>query len=130
VNEFSQTPTALTGFFEWGSFTTDTNSIIVYPNGTSLANLANSLYIQVLPALVVDGNVGSYYSVQFDATGGQPPYTWSAPDLGSLAPFLSFNAGTRTIFGTPNVVGTFSFIIRLTDSVNRTADYNYTITIH
>lgn len=126
VNEFSQSINTL----QWASFNTDTNSIILYPNGTSLANLANSLYIQVTPAAAVDGNVGSYYAQQFDATGGQPPYTWSAPDLSSVAPFFSFNVGTRTIFGTPNMTGTFNFIIRLTDSVNRTADYNYSITIH
>jgi hypothetical protein len=126
VNEFSQR----VGLLQWASYDTATNSIVLYPNGTSIANLANSIYIQMLPATLVDGNVGSYYAVGFSATGGQPPYTWSAPNLTSLVPGMDFNVGTQTLFGTPNTPGTFNFVIRLIDSVNRTVDYNYTLIIH
>ncbi len=115
---------------QWASFDTSTNPPILYPNGTSLANLANSIYIQMLPATLADGTVGAFYSQAFSAAGGQPPYTWSAPNFSGLVPGMSFNPAAQTISGVPSVAGTFNFIIRLTDSVNRIVDYNYTITIH
>ena len=83
-----------------------------------------------LPISFVDGNVGVPYSVTFSATGGQPPYTWSAPNISGLFPGMSFNPATQVLSGTPNVAGAFSFTIQLTDSVNRAVTYNFTITIH
>ena len=137
VNEFSQHSYSILGapynvsLLQWASFDTQTNSIVLYPNGTSLANLANSIFIQMLPASpLVDGTAGSFYSVTFSATGGQPPYVWSAPNLSALFPGMSFNPATQVLSGTPNVAGTFNFTIQLTDSVNRIVTYSYTITIH
>ena len=126
VNELSQ----IGNLLQWASFTTSTNSIVLYPNGASIANLANSIFIQVLPATLPDGNVGVSYGQTFSATGGQPPYVWSAPNISNLFPGISFNTATQTLSGTPNTAGTFSFVIQLTDSANRTVSYNYTINIH
>jgi len=117
--------------FAWASFDGSTNTPVVYPNGTSIADLVNQIYLQVSPTTVPEGTKGVAYSpVAFTATGGQPPYTWAAPGLSSLVPGLSFNAATATLSGTPSAAGTFNFTVQLTDAVNRVVNLNYSITIH
>jgi hypothetical protein len=111
----------------WGSFDGSTNYPVVYPSGASIANLMNQLVIQVAPASVPAGTHGVPYSVTFTATGGQPPYTWSAPGL--AVPGLGFNSLTTTLSGTPAAAGYYNFTLQLTDSANRVVNLNYTITI-
>jgi hypothetical protein len=124
VNELTQFP-----LLQWASYGLATNSIVLYPNGISVQNLANSIFIQMQPTTVPDGTNGVAYSQTFTASGGQPPYTWSAPNLSNF-PGMNFNTFTQTLSGVPNTAGTFNFIIRLTDSVGRTVDYTFTVTIH
>ncbi|HEV2693742.1 MAG TPA: Ig domain-containing protein [Verrucomicrobiae bacterium] len=122
----------------WASFDNSTNSPVLYPNGTSIANLVNELYIQVTPATLFggDGTNGVPYSpVTFTASGGQPfqttpSYIWAAPNFSNLVPGLSFNPSTQTISGTPTAAGTFSFVLQVTDAVNRVINLNYSIIIH
>ena len=115
----------------WASFDGSTNDPVVYPNGTSIANVVNQLFMQVTPSTVPDGTVGAAYTpVTFTATGGQLPYTWAAPNLSGLVPGMSFDASTATLSGTPTATGTFTFTVQLTDAVNRTVSLNYSITIH
>jgi len=115
----------------WASFDFSTNDPVVYPSGTSIANLFNQLYLQVSPTVVPAGTNGvAYTPVVFTATGGQQPYTWAAPNLSGLVPGLTFNASTQTLSGTPSATGTFNFIIQLTDAVNRQVNLNYSIIIH
>jgi len=117
--------------FLWASFDGSTNTPVLYPNGTSLTDLANELIIQVSPATVPDGTNGvAYTPVTFSATGGQSPYTWSAPGLSASVPGLSFNASTQVLSGTPTSSGSFSFTIQVTDEVNRTVSLNYSIIVH
>lgn len=116
--------------FQWASYDISTNLPIVYPNGTDLQNLVNQLFIQVQPLLVPAGTVGVPYSQAFTVSGGQPPFVWAAPNISSTAPGLSFNASTATVSGTPTTAGVFSFTIQVTDSVNRTVNLSYTITIN
>ena len=53
--------------------------------------------------------------VTFAATGGTPPYSWSVDSNSALPSGLSLsNSGVLT--GTPNVSGTFSFTVAVTDS--------------
>jgi hypothetical protein len=115
---------------QWASFDGTTNAPILYPSGTSLQDLAGSIFLQVSPATVPDGTAGVIYpSITFTATGGQPPYTWAAPNLSTLVPGLSFNPATATLSGTPSVSATFNFVIQVTDSVNRVVNLNYSIII-
>jgi hypothetical protein len=117
--------------FAWASFDYTTNDPVVYPSGTSIADLFNQLYLQVTPTSVPDGTVGvAYTPVVFAATGGQQPYTWAMPNLSTLAPGMTFDPSTQTLSGTPASAGTFSFTVQLTDAVNRVVNLNYSITIH
>ena len=114
----------------WASFDGSTNFPVLYPNGTSIANLINQIFLQVTPATVPDGTNGVAYSVTFTAAGGQPPYVWAAPGISTLVPGLSFDIGTQTLSGTPTAPGPFNFTLQVTDSGNRVINLNYSILIH
>ncbi len=61
------------------------------------------------PVVANPGNqtstVGTAVTLNNSATGGTPPYTWSAT---GLPPGLSINSGTGQITGTPTTAGTYS----------------------
>lgn len=114
--------------FAWASFDGSTNDPIVYPNGTSIRNLEYQILVQVSPTTLPPAAVGVAYSQTFTATGGSfsPPFTWSATGLPSG---LTMSAG-GTVAGTPTTSGTFdNIVIQLTDSLSRTVQWTYTITI-
>lgn len=122
--------------WQWASYDASTNDPVLYPNGTDLQNLANQIYIQVTPTTAADGTNGVPYiqTVPFAVTGGQPPFVWAAPNISALVPGMSFNPtnanNTAKLIGTPTAAGVFNFNLQVTDSVNRTVNLNYTITIH
>jgi hypothetical protein len=130
VYEASQMPV-----LQWASFDASTNDPVLYPNGTSIANLQNQILVQVTPpppALPDGTNNAAYPATPFTASGGSfsPPYTWSLVNgLGTLPPGMTLS-GTGTLSGTPTQAGTFDFTIQLTDSLGRSVNWNYTITIH
>jgi hypothetical protein len=74
------------------------------------------------------GTVGTAASLQMQATGGTPPYTWSATGLPAG---LSINASSGLISGTPTTAGTSSVTVTARDSANPaqsgTATFNWTI---
>ena len=116
----------------YGSFDGTTNAPIVYPNGTSIDNLANQILIGISPGRLPDGKLGASYgggTVTFTATGGQTPYVWTvAANSPGLPPGL-FLLPNGTLEGTPTQEGTFDFTISLTDGGGRTVDRAYSITI-
>jgi hypothetical protein len=120
--------------FIWGSFDGTTNDPVVYPNGTSIANLANAVLIQIFPASLPVGTHGtSYASTQFTTTGGafSPPFTWSLPLGSALPPGLTLSPN-GTISGTPTQSGTFDFTVQLNDALTppRTVQWSFSITIN
>jgi len=131
--------------FAWGSFDGSTNAPVVYPNGTSITNLENSVLIQVTApgsfvtngiAHLPNGTVGVNYAngfSGFSVIGGQPPYSWEmAPGSPALPPDLVLNPdGTITGAPTPSTAGlTFDFVIRMTDAGSRFVDRAYAVTIN
>ncbi len=113
----------------WGSFDGSTNAPVVYPDGTSIANLANEVLIQITPAALPNGSTTNSYSASFVATGGAftPPFTWTIPS-GGLPPGLTMSSA-GVIAGTPTQSGTFDFTLQLTDVLARSVQWNYTLTI-
>jgi hypothetical protein len=117
--------------FIWASFDGSTNDPVVYPNGTSLTNLANQVLVQVSPATLPIGTHGiAYPATTFTATGGafSAPFTWSL-SLGGLPAGLTLSSG-GTISGTPTQTGIFDFTVQLTDSLSRSVTWSYSITIN
>src|SRR3954453_2050140 len=72
------------------------------------------------------GAVGQTYAQALSASGGTPPYTWSA--TGQIPPGLAVNS-VGTISGTPRVGGTYSFSLTVTDVRQATASKTLSIVI-
>jgi hypothetical protein len=70
-------------------------------------------------------NIGAAYTQTMRASGGTSPYTWSIVS-GSLPPGLAL-ASSGVISGTPATVGTWTFVLRLSDG--HTAFLNKTFTL-
>ena len=115
--------------FIWASFDGNTNLPIVYPNGTSIQNLAAEVLIQITPASLPSGANGVSYTVALSATGGQTPYTWAWASGSSPVPGLSLSSG-GVISGVPTQSGSYVVTVQMTDAANRTVAMNYLITIN
>ena len=132
VNETTQLP-----LLQWASFDGSTNDPVVYPNGTSVQNMEYQMIINVSPS-VIPTNSAAFYSttgIQFSATGGsfQPPFTWSSSSVpgvpGSGLPSgLKVSSSGRLSGSTANT-GTYDFTLQLTDSLSRSVQWIYSITI-
>jgi len=135
----------------WGSFDASTNAPVVYPNGSSIANLQNQVLVQITPpppalpdgisnvpysstGFVYTNSVGTVYTNTFTATGGAfaPPFTWSVVSglVGQGLPAGLSLSSAGVLLGTPTQTGTFDFTVQLTDSLGRSVNWNYSITIH
>lgn len=118
-------------YFVWASYDGTTNAPVVYPNGTSIDDLQNQIFVKVAPTSLPNGTKGvPYPATTFTAMGGAftPPFTWSLA-FGSAIPAGMSLSSTGTLSGTPTQSGTFDFILQLTDSLSRSVQWNYSITI-
>jgi hypothetical protein len=77
-----------------------------------------------------NGAVGSAYNQTVQASGGQPPYSWSVSS-GSLPAALALSSHTGAISGTPAAEGISNFTIQVGDSSsnNSAARRSFTLTI-
>jgi hypothetical protein len=85
--------------------------------------------LSITTTSLLSGTVGSVYPPQpqsLAATGGTPPYTWSAV---GLAPGLSIGPSSGLIGGTPTQAGTFPVTIAVTDSALATASAQFNLTV-
>jgi hypothetical protein len=73
------------------------------------------------------GAVGTAYSQTLALTGGTAPFTWAVSG-GSLPPGLAL-AANGALTGTPTAGGTYSFLVRLTDSAGSAAVQAFSLTI-
>lgn len=110
----------------WASFDGTTNPPVVYPNGTSLENLAaESVYrVSPPPPDLPDGAVGVSYNLTFTATGTIGAVSWAlAPNSAGLPPGLTLSSG-GVISGTPTQSATFdNIVIEMTDVFQRPYSY-------
>ncbi len=90
------------------------------------AGTSNPLAILTSPALP-SGFTGVAYSAALNASGGQPPYTWSAS--GSLPPGLTLNPSTGAISGTPSTAGNFAFSTTVRDTAGAVLSQNFTLNV-
>jgi len=123
---FSGTPTTA-GIYTFGVQATDgtctvnkTYTIIVSPAGCNAISLS--------PLTLPIGVDGDPYSVDLDATGGVPAYTFVRV-AGTLPPGLSLDGPTGVISGTPTAPGVYIFTIAAVDSNFCAGNQQYTILI-
>ncbi|HET8552662.1 MAG TPA: putative Ig domain-containing protein, partial [Gammaproteobacteria bacterium] len=83
--------------------------------------------IELAPASLPDGKVGSSYGATITASGGSAPYTYSIAS-GSLPAGISLSSGGR-LSGTPTAAGNFSFTVTATDSNHQSGSRNYSLQI-
>jgi hypothetical protein len=115
-------------YFVLGSFDGSTNDPVVFPNGTSIANLEAQTLITISPLSLPGGTVNEAYStVQYSASGGPLSGTlsWSAS---GLPPGMSLSS-TGSLSGTPTEVGTYEVAVTVTDANNLSVQYDYVIII-
>lgn len=80
-----------------------------------------------VPTDILGGVVDSSYTEVIYGIGGVPSYTFSL-NSGTMPPGLSISSG-GIISGTPTTIGTYTFVIRVIDSVGNIGLQGYTITI-
>lgn len=92
----------------------------------TLRILPYDLAIAEIPTSI-EGKYGVAVSQQLNATGGVPPYTWSASN--ELPSGITLNATSGLIQGTPNTVGSFVVDFKVTDSNFKSVTKNTTFQI-
>ena len=110
---------------------------IINPANTSAANWTIAVNATTPPpapppALSMSGSLPAgtvgvaYSSTGLAASGGVPPYTWSAP---GLPPGLSISPATGAVSGTPTAAGTYSLTVSVTDSASTPATTSTTLSM-
>ncbi len=111
-----------TQYGQW-SFTVQANdgsATVTKPLSLQIENTSMPLYIA--NGSLPDGTNGVSYSLHLDATGGQPPYTWSlAPGSDALPNGLTLSTNGY-VTGTPGQTGQFYFWARVTDTTASNSD--------
>jgi hypothetical protein len=84
--------------------------IVVIPPGWNYASL------QITTTSLPSATVNKPYSVQLQATGGVPPYTWTEDNRGGLPPEGINLAPDGTLSGIAKTAEKSTFLVRVTDS--------------
>src|SRR6185436_2067821 len=79
------------------------------------------------PRQLPDGILNQAYVASVAASGGQPPYRWSAAGLPSG---LTINATTGQIGGTPTAAGNFGVAITVTDNALANVSDRFTLNVN
>lgn len=86
-------------------------SLTINPSGPSPLTITST-------SPLAAGTVNQPYSVTLTASGGTQPFTWSVADGYPLPSFLTLNASTGQISGTPPVAAGYRLTIQVRDSSN------------
>ncbi len=89
--------------------------VVGAPSGLSISTLSP------LPS----ATAGVPYQVSFQAGGGTPPYSWSAPQSGIPDGLVLNTSGTLS--GTPSTAGVYTFMIQVSDSTGATSSRPYSL---
>ena len=119
----SGTPTT-TGTFNFTINVSDKNGGTASQNYSSTIGAALGITTQSLP----NGTVGTAYSQQLTAQGGQPPLGWAVA-AGSLPPGITLASDSGLLSGAPSAAGTFPITIRVTDSSGATSTKDLSIRV-
>jgi Putative Ig domain len=99
------------------------------PAATATANLSITVAapLAVTTTSLPGSEAGEPYSAGLSASGGVPPYTWTA--VSGLPPGLSLATGTGVVSGVPASEGPYSITVGVTDSADPAATTQATVHI-
>jgi PKD repeat protein len=101
------------------------NLSLTVQTGISVTTYASSSFQFILGTAYVEPPNGNN-SVTFLASGGTPPYAWTAIGLPTG---LSLNPTSGVIVGTPSQAGTFPATITATDSTRRVGSLSFNVVV-
>ena len=120
----SGTPTA-SGVYNFSVVVTDSVSLSATGNvSVAVNNPPPSITTQ---SPIFGGTLGVPYVQTFQATGGNPPYTWKivSGDAGGLI----LDPASGNLQGTPQTTGTFNFTIQATDRSGASATQAFSLVV-
>jgi IPT/TIG domain/Putative Ig domain/Glycosyl hydrolase catalytic core len=108
-------------------------SVTVSDSGSQATTVQNDFTfsaspLQIATASLPAGSVGTSYSTTLMATGGVPPYSWSAK-TGVLPTGVSLASSAGLISGTPMQSGTYPVAIQIKDSKSTSSSANLSLVI-
>lgn len=117
------TPTAA------GSYTFTVNADAPPRTGTATytIEIAEPVSLELSPATLSDGTVGTTYSEWLSTSGGEQPYSYEIVE-GSLPDGITLVGANIT--GTPTSSGTSTFKVKVTDSASATGEIEYVLTVN
>jgi hypothetical protein len=92
----------------------------------TLQTLSNQT-LKIATSSLSEAQQGETYGVIFAATGGTAPYAWSI-SAGTPPPGISMNSN-GDFAGIPNAIGTFNFVVTVSDALDRTATGNFGVNV-
>ena len=96
-----------------------TNSAGAVPSSAAVLTVTAPVAVTITSLSPLPAGITNVpYSVSLTASGGTPPFTWSVADGYTLPSFLSLNASTGEISGTPTIEAMYGWAIKVTDSAN------------
>jgi len=116
-----------------GLISNATLNVISNPGTGSPNRLLYTLFGAPSPVTVTNpgnktGTVGTpIASFTMSASGGTPPYTWSAT---GLPPGITIGSTTGTVSGTPTTAGTYTVTVTATDTASQSGSTTFTFTIN
>lgn len=126
TGQVSGTPT------QWGGYpytvtVTDSNATPQTDSGQSLLNIVQA--VQIIGSLN-PAYINTPYTTYLTAVGGYYPYTWAITS-GSLPLGLTLGSAGGFIVGTPTQMGSYSFVLQVTDSASPpvVASQSYTMNV-
>lgn len=82
----------------------------------------------IVTGIIPPAVVNAAYASTLSAQGGSPPYVWNIVS-GGLPPGMALSPSTGAITGTANGNGSYSFVVRLTDTANNAAVHTYSLVV-
>ena len=123
IPSYSGGPSPASGTFPLNLLATDSVGQTVAVNLQLLVQ-----NVAITPDSMVNGTVGTPYSMKFTASGGTAPYVFSLSPSSGMPPGLSLSS-SGVVSGTPTYPGFFAVLVQVTDSAGNTTVEDYYLAI-